>query len=447
MTNWVELDRKHVWHPFTQMTEWLRDEPLVIEKAEGNYLIDTDGKTYLDGVSSLWVNIHGHRKQEIDEAIIAQLGKVAHSTLLGLGGVPSIDLAARLVEISPAGLDRVFYSDSGSTAVEVALKIAFQYWRNLGYEKKTGFVTLSEAYHGDTIGSVSLGGIDLFHSIFHPLLFNTLTIPAPFPYQHPELTAEECRDRSLESFRSLAARKADEIAALVVEPLVQGAAGMIVHPPGFLKGLEAICREYHILLVCDEVATGFGRTGTMFACDQEDVRPDLMALAKGLSGGYLPLAVTLVTEEVHQSFIGEFTEYKTFFHGHSYTGNALACAAALANLEIFEKDRVLETCRPKIELLTERLKEEIEPLPHVGDIRQCGFMIGIELVEDKSRRKPYPVELRTGAQVTRNIRKYGVILRPLGDVVILMPPLSITPEEIKKLVSATAISINDICGG
>lgn len=447
MANWVELDRRYVWHPFTQMTEWLREEPLVIEKAEGNYLIATNGERYLDGVSSLWVNIHGHCKAEIDEAVKAQLGRVAHSTLLGLGGVPSIELAARLVDISPTGLDRVFFSDSGSTAVEVALKIAFQYWRNLGHEKKTGFVTLSEAYHGDTIGSVSLGGIDLFHSIFHPLLFNTLSIPTPFPYQHPDLTPEECRDRSLQSFRSLASEKAHEIAALVVEPLVQGAAGMIVHPRGFLKGLETICREYDILLVCDEVATGFGRTGKMFASEHEEVRPDLMALAKGLSGGYLPLAATLAKEEIHQSFIGEYTEYKTFFHGHSYTGNALACAAALANLELFERERVLETCGPKIELLTERLKEEIEPLSHVGDVRQCGFMVGIELVKDKDRKEPYPMDSRTGAEVTRNIREYGVILRPLGDVVILMPPLSITAEQISQLVSATARSIIDICGG
>lgn len=428
------------------MVEWMRLEPLVIEKAEGNYLIDTEGNRYLDGVSSLWVNLHGHRKREIDEAIVAQLGKVAHSTLLGLGGLPSIELAVKLVEISPEGLDRVFYSDSGSTAVEVALKIAFQYWRNVGREKKTRFVTLSDAYHGDTIGSVSLGGIDLFHTIFHPLLFNTLAIPAPFPYRHPELTLDECRDRSLEAFRLLAGEKAHEIAALVVEPLVQGAAGMIVHPPGFLKGLEQICREYNILLVCDEVATGFGRTGEMFACEHEGVRPDLMALAKGLSGGYLPLAATLVTEDVHRSFLGEYTEYRTFFHGHSYTGNALACAAALANLRVFEKDRVLESCRPRIELLAERLREEIEPLAHVGDVRQCGFMVGVELVQDKLLRQAYPIESRMGAQVTQNIRKYGVIIRPLGDVVILMPPLSITPEEIRNLVSATARSITDVCG-
>jgi adenosylmethionine---8-amino-7-oxononanoate aminotransferase len=444
--NWADLDRKYIWHPFTQMLEWKSVAPLVIERAEGNYLIDTDGRRYLDGISSLWVNLHGHRRREIDEAISLQLSKVAHSTLLGLASVPSIELAGKLVRITPEGLNKVFYSDSGSTAVEVALKIAFQYWRNRGYEKKRLFVTLSEAYHGDTIGSVSLGGIDLFHQIFHPLLFQTLTIPTPFPYRHPELNADLCRERSLNDFRSLARERSEEIAALVVEPIVQGAAGIIVHPPGFLKGLEKICRDYGILLVCDEVATGFGRTGKMFACEHEGVRPDMMALAKGLSGGYLPIAATMVTNEIHAAFLGEYTEYKTFFHGHSYTGNCLACAAACACLDIFEADRVLEQSQPKIALLKERLSEEIGALNHVGDVRQCGFMIGIELVEDRALRKPYAPEKRIGAQVAQNVRKHGLILRPLGDVVVLMPPLSITSDEIAHMISITARSIHEICG-
>ena len=445
MTDWRELDKKYVWHPFTQMYEWMQSDPLVIERAEGNYLIDTEGRRYLDGVSSLWVNVHGHGKKEIDQAIIGQLDKVAHSTLLGLAGVPSIELARKLVEISPEGLNRVFYSDSGSTAVEVALKIAFQYWKNRGYGEKKLFVTLSESYHGDTIGSVSLGGIDLFHSIYRPLLFDTLSIPTPFPYRCPDLTPEQCRDRSLEAFRSLARERAKEIAALVVEPRVQGAAGMIVHPDGFLKALEQLCREYDILLICDEVATGFGRTGKMFACEHEQVRPDLMAVAKGLSGGYLPVAATLVTDEIHRAFLGEYGEYKTFFHGHTYTGNALACAAACASLDIFERERVLDSLPPKIDLLKERLREEVVGLPHVGEVRQCGLMIGIELIDDCETRRPYQVTLRMGAQVTQDIRSHGVILRPLGDVVVMMPPLSITAEQIGHLVSASAQSIRDVC--
>jgi adenosylmethionine---8-amino-7-oxononanoate aminotransferase len=366
VTNWADLDREYIWHPFTQMEEWNSSDPLVVDRAEGNYLIDIEGRKYLDGVSSLWVNVHGHRKREIDEAIIAQLNKVAHSTLLGLASVPSIELAEKLVSIAPTALTKVFYSDSGSTAVEVALKIAFQYWRNLGQDKKRLFVTLSQAYHGDTIGSVSLGGIDLFHSIFHPLLFNTLAVPTPFPYRYPELTDEECRDMSLGKFREIADKQSHEIAAVILEPLVQGAAGMIVHPKGFLKGVEKICQEYGILLICDEVATGFGRTGTMFACEHEDVSPDIMCLAKGLSGGYLPLAATLVTDSIYQAFLGPFSEYRTFFHGHSYTGNALACAAACASLKIFSEEKVLELSQPKIQSFKQMLDESIAPLAPCG---------------------------------------------------------------------------------
>jgi adenosylmethionine-8-amino-7-oxononanoate aminotransferase len=445
--DWSSLDRKYLWHPFTQMEEWLRSDVLVIDAAEGNYLIDVEGRRYLDGVSSLWVNVHGHRKGKIDEAIRQQLDKVAHSTLLGLASTPSIELAEKLVRITPRNLAKVFYSDSGSTAVEVGLKIAFQYWRNLGYKDKSLFITLSDAYHGDTIGSVSLGGIDLFHSIFHPLLFHTLSIPTPFPYRYPELTPEQCKEMSLDRLERLIHEHGSHIAAMVMEPLVQGAAGMIVHPEGFLREVWNICRRHEILLVCDEVATGFGRTGRMFAVEHEGVEPDIMCLAKGLSGGYLPLAATLVSEEIFNAFLGSYTDYKTFFHGHSYTGNALACAAACACLDIFEEERVLETAQDKIQLLHEELEAQVAPLPWVGDLRQCGFMVGIELVADRSTRKAFPVELRMGARVTQDIRKAGVILRPLGDVVVLMPPLSLTADEIRYLVSATAQSIQNVCAG
>jgi len=444
---WSSLDKQYLWHPFTQMEEWLRSDVLVIDAAEGNYLIDVEGRRYLDGVSSLWVNVHGHRKGKIDEAIRQQLDKVAHSTLLGLASTPSIELAEKLVRITPRNLAKVFYSDSGSTAVEVGLKIAFQYWRNLGYKDKSLFITLSDAYHGDTIGSVSLGGIDLFHSIFHPLLFHTLSIPTPFPYRYPELTPEQCKEMSLDRLERLIHEHGSHIAAMVMEPLVQGAAGMIVHPEGFLREVWNICRRHEILLVCDEVATGFGRTGRMFAVEHEGVEPDIMCLAKGLSGGYLPLAATLVSEEIFNAFLGSYTDYKTFFHGHSYTGNALACAAACACLDIFEEERVLETAQDKIQLLHEQLEAQVAPLPWVGDLRQCGFMVGIELVADRSTRKAFPVELRMGARVTQDIRKAGVILRPLGDVVVLMPPLSLTADEIRYLVSSTAQSIQNVCAG
>jgi adenosylmethionine-8-amino-7-oxononanoate aminotransferase len=424
--NLHQKDQAFVWHPFTQMRDWL--DPLVIERAEGNELIDTDGNRYLDGVSSLWVTVHGHRRREIDEAIIAQLGKVAHSTLLGLANVPSIELAERLVHKAPRGLTRVFYSDSGSTAVEVALKIAFQYQRQRGRTDKRKFLALTEAYHGDTLGSVSVGGIDLFHEIFHPLLFQVLRVA-------PDLTALE---------RMLAAH-AHELAAFVVEPLVQGAAGMLLQPPGFLRAARELCSRHDVLLICDEVATGFGRTGTLFACEQEDVRPDLLCLAKGITGGYLPLAATLATDEIFRAFLGEYGEKRAFFHGHTYTGNPLACAAAIASLELFDREQVLERLQPKIALLTARLAETIAPLSHVLEIRQRGFMVGIELVRDRASREPYRYEEAIGARVCQAVRGHGVILRPLGPVIVLMPPLSITEPQIEKLVSATRAGILEVC--
>ena len=446
MRDWESLDKKYLWHPFTQMEEWLASQPLVIDRGQGSWLIDTKGNKYLDGVSSLWVNVHGHNNQKINDAIKSQLEKISHSTLLGLAGTPSIKLAEKLVGLCPEGLTRVFYSDSGSTAVEVALKVAFQYWRNLGHPGKKMFVGLDQAYHGDTIGSVSLGGIDIFHSIFNPLLFKTCAIPTPFPYRSPELEPEEVKQKCLDNFKRLAAERSDEIAALIVEPLVQGAAGMIVHPQGFLKELEKICRDHDILLICDEVATGFGRTGAMFASQKEDVRPDIMCVAKGLTGGYLPLAATLFTENIFEAFLGAHTDYKTFFHGHSYTGNALACAAAKACIEIFEQDHVIEKLQPKIMLLSDLLETKILPLTHVGEIRQCGFMVGIELVQDTSSREPYATALQIGAQVARNIRKHGVILRPLGNVVVIMPPLCMSESEMDFLVTKAALSISEICG-
>ena len=420
--NLADKDRRYVWHPFTQMRDWAAAEPLIIARAEGNELIDVDGRRYLDGVSSLWVNVHGHHRRELDDAVRAQLDRVAHSTLLGLANVPSIELAERLVQIAPPGLARVFYSDSGSTAVEVALKIAFQYQKQRGRAEKSKFLALTDAYHGDTVGAVSVGGIDLFHEIFHPLLFHVLRV-------EPKIDALE---------RMLAAH-AHELAAFVVEPLVQGAAGMLMQPPGFLRTARDLCTKHDVLLVCDEVATGFGRTGTMFACEQEAVAPDLMCLAKGISGGYLPLAATLATEAVHAAFLGKYEQKLTFFHGHTYTGNPLACAAGIASLDLFEREHVLEKLQPKIARLHARLDERIAPLSRVVEVRRRGFMVGIEL-------GPYAYEQAIGARVCADVRKRGVILRPLGNVIVLMPPLSITDDEIDRLVEATRASIVEVCG-
>jgi len=418
-TDPAQLDRDHVWHPFTQQQAWVEEEPLMIERGEGSYLIDAEGRRYIDGVSSLWCTVHGHRHTGIDAAVGEQLGKVAHSTMLGLSHPGATALAARLVEIAPPGLSRVFYSESGSTAVEIALKMAFQFQQQRGgqHARRTSFVHLRESYHGDTIGSVSVGGIDLFHSAYRPLLFDAHA-------------AEPGDAADLERVLSM---HEEEIAAVIVEPLVQGAAGMLLHPPGYLRAVRELCDRFGMLLICDEVATGFGRTGTMFACEQEGVAPDLLCLAKGLTGGYLPLAATLATERIYEGFLGAYAEWRTFFHGHTYTGNPLACAAALANLDAFEQERTIERLQPKIALL-EELLGGVETMPEVAEVRQRGFMVGIDLGE-------HDPALRLGHRVTLEARRRGAIVRPLGDVAILMPPLSISEAELRELVAIVSDSI------
>jgi adenosylmethionine---8-amino-7-oxononanoate aminotransferase len=415
----AQLDHDHLWHPFTQQQGWSEEEPLLIERGEGSHVIDVDGRRYIDGTSSLWCNVHGHRHPDIDRAVGEQLGRVAHSTMLGLSHPGAAELAARLVAIAPPGLARVFYSDSGSTAAEIALKMAFQYQAQRGgkHARRTAFVKLREAYHGDTIGSVSVGGIDLFHAAYGPLLFETHA-------------AEPGDAADLE--RVLAAH-GEEVAAVIVEPLVQGAAGILVQPPGYLRAVRELCDAHGVLLICDEVATGFGRTGSMFACEQEGVAPDLLCLAKGLTGGYLPLAATLTTEAIYEGFLGAPEEQRTFFHGHTYTGNPLACAAALASLDVFESERTIERLQPKIRLLGERL-EEIGAMPEVAEVRQRGFMVGIDLGE-------HDPALRMGHRVTLAARERGAIVRPLGDTVVLVPPLSISAADLLRLLEITAESI------
>ncbi len=431
LTQW---DHDYLWHPFTQMKGFREEELVIITRGEGVYLFDHLGRRYLDGVSSLWVNVHGHRRRELDQALREQLAKVAHSTLLGLASPPAIVLAKRLVEITPAGLSKVFFSDNGSTAVEVALKIAFQYWQLRGRPKKQRFLKLSQAYHGDTLGAVSVGGMPLFHEIYRPLLFDTLTAPAPYCYRCEE--QERCRSQCLTRLEEVVETHQEELAAVILEPVMQGAAGMIAQPPGYLGRVREITRECGVLLIADEVATGFGRTGSMFACQQEGVSPDLLCLAKGITGGYLPLAATLTTEEVYQAFLGEYHEFKTFFHGHSYTGNPLGAAVALASLDIFEKDGVLKNLPPKITLFSQRLAQMADH-PHIGDIRQRGLMVGLELVADRQAKTPFPVARRLGHQVILEARKLGAILRPLGDVIVLMPPLCISFEELSTLTDIT----------
>jgi adenosylmethionine-8-amino-7-oxononanoate aminotransferase len=424
-TELAAADRSHLWHPFTQQRNWCEEEPpVVIDHAEGTNLYDSDGNAYIDGVSSLWCNVHGHRHPALDDAVRSQLGRVAHSTMLGLSHEPAIELAEQLVSIAPPGLTRVFYSESGSTAVEIALKMAYQWWAQRGEPQRAGFICLENAYHGDTLGAVSVGGIESFHSLYRPLLFDS----------------RRARAGDADHLDELLRRHGDSIAAVILEPLVQGAAGMLMQPPGYLRRVRELCDEHGVLMICDEVATGFGRTGRMFACEHESVSPDLLCVGKGLTGGYLPLAATLTSERIYEGFLGGAAEPNTFFHGHTYTGNPLACAAAIAALELFEREHTLELLQPKIELLTRTLAHRIAVLQDVAEVRQRGFMVGIELISED------PTE-RLGHQVTLAARRRGAIIRPLGDVLVLMPPLSISEADLARLVAVTASSIAELAVG
>jgi adenosylmethionine-8-amino-7-oxononanoate aminotransferase len=438
------LDKGHLWHPFTQMKEWADEDPLIITGGRGSYLKDLNGRWFLDGVSSIWVTVHGHGKEEINDAIKAQVDKISHSTLLGLTHPPAIGLAKKLVSISQKNLTRVFYSDSGSTAVEIGLKMAYQYWQLKGLQEKKRFLSLKNAYHGDTVGAVSVGGIDIFHKIFSPLLFESFKAPSPYCYRcelrkkHPS-----CRLQCLKEMEAVLKKNHTKIAGLIIEPLVQGAGGIIVSPPGYLKGVRRLCNKYKVLMIADEVATGFGRTGRMFACEHEDVKPDILCIAKGITGGYLPLAATITTEKVYKAFLGEYKDLKAFFHGHTYTGNQLSCAAAMANIDLFKKERTIQKMQAKINRFTKELLK-IGELPHVGDVRQMGFMVGIELVKNKAKKTPFALEDKIGIKVCRRAREKGLIIRPLGNVVVLMPHLTVTKEELKQITAITLESINKV---
>jgi adenosylmethionine-8-amino-7-oxononanoate aminotransferase len=422
MTDIAQLDRQVMWHPFTQMADW---EPLTIVSGDGSYLLDSEGRRYLDGVSSLWCNLHGHRHPRLDRALREQLDRIAHSTFLGLTHEVGVRLGAALVNATPAGLTRVFYSDSGSTAVEIALKQSFQYWQQRAQPSKQRFLRLADAYHGDTLGAVGVGGIELFHRIFGPLLVRSIAIPSPAGTDGAE---------SLGMLEQQLRLHAGDIAAFVMEPLIQGAAGMLVHPKGFLSRAHELCRRHGVHLILDEVATGFGRTGTLFACEQEAVAPDFLCLAKGISGGYLPLAATLTTEDVYTAFLGPRSALKQFFHGHTYTANPLACAVGLESLKLL-RESTLANARAQIPTMTAAL-ERIQRISGVAGIRQCGLMAGIEIAPREGRY--------LGAEICSCARTHGVILRPLGDVVVWMPPLTIVASDLELLERATAAAIHEV---
>ncbi|MGM0874693.1 MAG: adenosylmethionine--8-amino-7-oxononanoate transaminase [Bacillota bacterium] len=438
----IEKSKKYLWLPFTQMKDY-DENPLIIESGKGIKVKDINGKEYYDGFSSVWLNVHGHRKKELDDAIKKQLEKIAHSTLLGMTNVPATELAEKLIEISPEKLTRVFYSDSGAEAMEIALKMAFQYWKNVGKPEKQKFISMRNGYHGDTIGAISVGSIELFHHIYGALMFESFKAPIPYVYRHESSDPVQCRDECLHTLEQLLIENHQEIAALSIESMVQGAAGMIVMPEGFLAGVRELCTKYDVLMIVDEVATGFGRTGKMFACEHESVQPDLMAAGKGITGGYLPIAVTLTTEEIYTAFYDDYETLKTFFHGHSYTGNQLGCAVAIENLRLFESEKIVDQVAQKAEDL-HLLLNDLQSLPQVGDIRQLGFMCGVELVQSKESKLPFPAEKRVGYQVSLKMRELGMLTRPLGDVIVFMPPLASTKEELEAMVTIMKEAINEV---
>ena len=420
----IAAEKRHLWHPFTQMRAWCapEHEPLVLVEGNGAMLRDIHGNEYLDGNSSIWTNIHGHRHPKIVAAIQSQLDRVAHVSFLGSTNVPAIELAEQLAGcFPPRTLTRTFYSDDGSTAVEVAVKMTLQYWQLCGNPSKKRFVAFENAYHGDTTGAASLGGVETFTSRFDAI---------HFPVER------------VVDVESLSRLDASQIAAVIIEPLVQGAAGVRLWPPGMLSALRAWCDVHNVLLIFDEVLTAFGRTGRLFASEHEGVLPDFLCLAKGLTGGYLPLAATLTTERIFEAFLGDYHERKTFFYGHSYCGNPLGCAAALASLEIFQEERTLETLTGKISYLHDLL-ESLRTSPNVGDIRQCGFIAGIEIRSDSG--KPFPWQDQNGARVCYAARKHGLLTRPILDTIILMPPLCTTPEQLARAIEAIRRAIREVC--
>ncbi len=439
----IAWDKDYLWHPFTQMRDWLTEDPVIIERGNGVYLIDIEGNQYIDGIASMWTNVHGHNHPVLNTALRNQLDTVAHTTLLGYSNIPAIQLAKKLVQITPAGLNKVFYSDNGSTSVEIALKMAFQYWQHKGHPQRKFFIHFDKAYHGDTVGAMSVGGIEHFHRTFDSLLFKSIRIPVPTSHRIAKTSAEETKADWLRTVEHALSEHTDQIAGILLEPLIQGAGGMLLSPKGFLKEVAALAKSRKVLLIVDEVMTGFGRTGKMWACEHEGVTPDLLCTAKGLAAGYLPLAATLTTDEIYNAFLGEYSELKTFFHGHTFTGNPLACAVALENIALFEQENLLDKLQSTVAHFNKRL-QDFYTLRHVGDVRVCGMAAGIELMKDPDTRTPFPFEEQIGIRVCKAARSYGAILRPLVNTIVLMPPLQITISELDSLLDITYRAIDAV---
>ncbi|KHD08228.1 adenosylmethionine-8-amino-7-oxononanoate aminotransferase [Candidatus Thiomargarita nelsonii] len=440
----IQRDLSVLWHPCTQMKDHETLPLIPIRRGEGVWLEDFDGKRYIDAISSWWVNLFGHANPRINAAVRDQLETLEHVILAGFSHEPVIQLSERLINITPPDLTHCFYADNGSAGIEVALKMSFHYWRNQGLPQKTKFVTLQDSYHGETLGTLAVGDVALYKETYAPLLMQSLVAPSPAGcYADPGETYEDYARRQFESMAALLEKQGDEIAAVIVEPLVQCAGGMRMYHPIYLTLLRQACDQYNVHLIADEMAVGFGRTGTMFACEQANITPDFLCLSKGLTGGYLPMAVVLTSNKIYQAFYDDYTTLKAFLHSHSYTGNPLACRAALATLDIFEQDNVIENNRKLAHVMDEATRP-LQDHPHIGEVRQQGMILAMEMVKDKKKRQGYPWQERRGLQVYQYALKKGALLRPLGNVIYLMPPYVITPEQIRQLVEIAQAGIDTI---
>ncbi len=442
----LRLDRRHVWHPCTQEKDHELLPPIPVARGEGVYLIDTDGRRYIDGVSSWWVNLFGHGHPRLTRALTEQAARISHHIFAGFTHEPAVELASRLATLAPRGLERVFYTDNGSSAVEAALKMSFQYWQQTGEPQKTRFVSLSEAYHGETVGALSVGGIDFYRQVYRPILFDGFQVEGPDCFRCPYgESRESCDVPCFAPMEELVNREHGRIAGVILEPLIQGAAGMRIYPPAYLTRLRELCDRYRIHYIADEIAVGFGRTGKMFANEHAGVAPDLLCLSKGITGGTLPFAAVLATDGIYEAFYDDYATLKAFLHSHSYSGNPLGCAVAVEVLNIFEQEKILEALPPKMALL-EAWRERFEALPRVGEFRRCGMVAAVEMVQEKSSRTPYPWQERRGYQVYQRALAKGALLRPLGNVIYFMPPLTITGAELEELLAIALEAIAEVTG-
>ena len=444
-SNWVARDLAHVWHPCTQMKDHETVPMIPLRAGSGVWLEDFTGKRYIDGISSWWVNLFGHANPRIGAAVAEQLGKLEHAIFAGFTHEPAVTLAEELTRLAPAGLNRCFFADNGSAAIEVAVKMSFHFWRNTGHSRKTRFVTLANSYHGETLGALAVGNVDLYKSIYKPLLMDVITSPSPDAYpREPGVSEADHARRMFSHMEATLATHHAEVAAVIVEPLVQCAGGMRMYDPVYLTLLRSACDRYGVHLIADEIAVGFGRTGTLFACEQAGIRPDYLCLSKGLTGGYLPLSAVLTTDTIYDAFYDEYTKLNAFLHSHSYTGNPLACAAANATLAIFREEPVLERNRETARLLRASVAH-LADHPHVAEIRQRGMILAIELVKDKATREPWPFEERRGLRIYRHALERGALIRPVGTTIYFMPPYVIEPGEIETLATVASEGVALAC--